>query len=195
MDTNHTLNTVAVSWLGRYGVFLIPLGIFGVLALFLYVGLGLNPRDIGSTRLDKPAPVFSLPKLENLSQQMTQEAFLGKVSLLNVWASWCVSCRHEHPLLLELARTTDIPIYGLNYKDKWEDAQKVLAETGNPYFSNAFDETGQVGIEWGVTGTPETFVIDQQGIVRYKQVGPLTAQLLQEKILPLIDNLQKLGKP
>lgn len=171
--------------------YLLPLGLFIVIAGFLYVGLDLNPRDIGSTRLDKPAPVFSLPQVEDTSKLLSNNDFFGKVSLLNVWASWCVSCRYEHPLLMQLAAQDKMIIYGLNYKDDLAEARKVLTQSGNPYLLNGFDEEGHVGIEWGVTGTPETFIIDKQGIVRYKHTGPLTEDILQKKILPLVNALQK----
>lgn len=169
--------------------YLLPLVIFAVLSVFLYLGLSLNPRDIGSTRLDKPAPAFELPQLLASEKTLTEKEFLGKVSLFNVWASWCTTCRYEHPLLMEIAAKTDVPIYGLNYKDKREDAIAVLQNKGNPYAANGFDEHGKVGIDWGVTGTPETFIIDKQGIVRYKHTGQLTIKLLQEKILPVLQEL------
>jgi len=169
--------------------YLIPLGLFSVLALFLYVGLSLNPRDIGSTRVDKPAPTFTLPQVADTTQIMSDQTFLGKVSIFNAWASWCVSCRYEHPLLMQLAQNSNIPIYGLNYKDKLEDARAMLARDGNPYTANAFDETGKVGMDWGIIGTPETFIIDKKGIVRYKHTGPLTVDVLKETILPLIKEL------
>lgn len=171
--------------------YLLPLGIFVILAGFLYVGLSLNPRDIGSTRLDKPAPSFTLPQLNDTNKTLSDKDFLGKVSLFNAWASWCVTCREEHPLLMELAQTGKLSIYGLNYKDKLADAQAVLKQTGNPFIANGFDEHGRVGMDWGVTGTPETFVIDKQGIVRYKQTGPLNEEILRQKILPLIEKLEK----
>jgi len=170
--------------------YLLPLGLFIVLSVFLYVGLSLNPRDIGSTRIDKPAPAFTLPTLQDSSQTLSDKDFLGKVSLLNVWASWCSTCRYEHSLLMQAAREGYI-IYGLVYKDTKGEADMVLARTGNPYTANAFDEQGQIGIEWGVTGTPETFVIDKQGIVRYKHVGQMTSQDWLQKIKPLIEELEK----
>ncbi len=171
--------------------YLLPLSLFAILAVFLAIGLTLNPRDIGTTRLNKPAPTFTLPQLQIPSQTLSDKDFLGKVSLLNVWASWCVTCRQEHPLLMALAQQQKVTIYGLNYKDKIADAKAVLERTGNPYAANGFDETGHVGMDWGVTGTPETFVIDKQGVVRYKHTGPLFEELLQEKILPLIQELEK----
>jgi len=168
--------------------YFLPLAIFIILAIFLYVGLSLNPRDIGSTRIDKPAPPFTLPQVSNPSNTFSNKDFLGKVSLFNAWASWCVSCRNEHPLLMQLKEKGYI-IYGLNYKDTLIDARNLLANTGDPYFASGFDEEGRVGIDWGVTGTPETFIVDKQGIVRYKHIGPLSVKLLKNKILPLINEL------
>ena len=168
--------------------YLLPLVIFIILTGFLYAGLSLNPRDIGSTRLDKPAPTFSLPQLNDPNAIFSDKDFLGKVSLFNAWASWCVSCRHEHPLLMQLQKKGHV-IYGLNYKDTLTDAQNLLNNTGNPYLASGFDAKGRVGIDWGVTGTPETFIVDKKGFVRYKHIGPLTVDLLQTKILPLINDL------
>lgn len=173
---------------------LIPFLIFVALATLLYVGLQYNPQEIDSTRLDKPAPAFAVPKLLTPEETITEKVFIGKVSLFNAWASWCNSCRYEHPLLMQLATQTDIPIYGLNYKDERSDARRRLQREGNPYAANAFDNKGLVGIEWGLTGTPETFVIDQQGIVRYKHTGPLTAEVIKEVIFPLIDKLEQQTK-
>jgi cytochrome c biogenesis protein CcmG/thiol:disulfide interchange protein DsbE len=168
--------------------YLLPLALFSILFIFLLVGLRLNSRDLGSTRLNKPAPAFTLPTLRDPKVTFTEKNFLGKVSLFNTWASWCVTCRHEHPLLMQLAKQ-GYTIYGLNYKDQLTDAQTLLAQTGNPYLINGFDQQGEVGMDWGITGTPETFIIDKQGIVRYKHTGPLTIEILQNKILPLIQTL------
>jgi len=170
--------------------YLLPLGIFFILTGFLYIGLSLNPRDIGSTRIDKPAPAFSLPQVNDIEKTLTNQDFIGKVSLLNAWASWCTTCRYEHPVLMQLARYK-INIYGLNYKDNLDEARQLLARDGNPYIASGFDEKGIVGIEWGLTGTPETFVIDKQGIVRYKHTGQLTVDIVKQKILPLIQTLEK----
>jgi cytochrome c biogenesis protein CcmG/thiol:disulfide interchange protein DsbE len=115
----------------------------------------------------------------------------GQVWLFNVWASWCVSCREEHPLLVELARAGTVPVIGLNYKDQTPDALQWLAQHGNPYLLSAVDANGNIGIDYGVYGVPETFVIDKQGVIRYKQIGPITPQALQEKILPLVAQLQQ----
>jgi cytochrome c biogenesis protein CcmG/thiol:disulfide interchange protein DsbE len=170
--------------------YLAPLVLFLALAALLYKGLALNPREVPSPLVGKAAPEFALPELKDASRQVSHTDLQGKVSLLNVWATWCVSCRAEHPLLMELARQ-GVTIYGLDYKDSREDAQRWLASFGDPYVVNAFDADGRVGIDWGVYGTPETFVIDQQGIIRHKHIGPLTEEAIQHKILPLIEELKR----
>ena len=171
--------------------FLIPLGIFLVLVAFLGVGLTLNPREVPSPLVDKRAPAFSLPQLEQPNLQFSQKDMLGQVWLLNVWASWCVSCRDEHPFLVELARKRVVPVVGLNYKDKPPEAKAWLKQYGDPYLLSVSDMDGRVGIDFGVYGVPETFVIDRAGLIRYKQIGPVTPQSLEEKILPLVRQLQK----
>ncbi|OUD13195.1 DsbE family thiol:disulfide interchange protein [Thioflexithrix psekupsensis] len=168
----------------------LPLVIFAILMVFLYIGLSLDPRAKESVLIGKPAPRFNLPLLERPNEHLNEQVFLGQVSLVNAWASWCVSCRHEHPLLMQLAKHTDIPIYGLNYKDEVADALQVLRQQGSPYVANFVDTRGRVGMDWGVIGTPETFVVDQQGIVRYKHTGPLTVAVLETEILPLIEKLR-----
>ena len=170
--------------------FLVPLGIFIVLLLFLAVGLRLDPRKVPSPLIDKPAPAFTLPRLDDPQQRVSQKDLLGKVWLLNVWASWCVSCREEHPVLVEFAKKNVVPIYGLNYKDERKDALAWLAQFGNPYTVSIMDADGRVGIDYGVYGVPETYVIDKQGVIRYKQIGPITPELLDAKILPLVRKLQ-----
>ena len=170
--------------------FLLPLVIFIVLAGFLFVGLGLNPREVPSPLIDKPAPAFVLPQLENDKQTFSPAEMKGKVWLLNVWASWCVSCREEHPVLMALSRKNIVPIYGLDYKDKNEDGETWLREGGNPYTTVATDADGRVGIDYGVYGVPETYVIDKQGVIRYKEIGAITRDNLQKKILPLVAELQ-----
>ncbi len=170
--------------------FLIPLAIFIVLAIFLGRGLSLDPKDIPSPLIDKPAPVFSLSQLDKPSETISTEKMLGQVWILNVWASWCVACRDEHPVLVEFSKTGVVPIYGLNYKDKREPALAWLGQLGNPYTASIFDENGRVGIDFGVYGVPETFVIDKQGVVRYKKTGPVTQETIQTKILPLVKKLQ-----
>jgi cytochrome c biogenesis protein CcmG/thiol:disulfide interchange protein DsbE len=167
-----------------------PFLAFVVLAVFLYVGLGLNPHEIPSPLINKPAPAFTLPQLYNPSKQFSSEEMKGKVWLLNVWASWCVSCREEHPVLMELSQQHIVPIYGLDYKDKNPDGEAWLREGGDPYTLVATDANGRVGIDYGVYGVPETYVIDKQGVIRYKQIGPVTHESLQQKILPLVAELQ-----
>jgi cytochrome c biogenesis protein CcmG/thiol:disulfide interchange protein DsbE len=171
--------------------YLIPLGIFLVLMVFLARGLQLDPHDVPSPLIGKPAPDFLLPQVRDAAQQFGRKDLLGKVSLLNVWASWCVACRDEHPLLIELARSGQINLYGLNYKDAREDALRWLDVMGDPYQVSAFDASGKVSIDYGVYGVPETYVIDRAGIIRYKLTGPLNEQNLRDEILPLIRKLQE----
>ena len=170
--------------------YLFPLAIFALMAFFLWKGLALKPSEVPSPLIDKPAPEFQLPQLNEPDKTISRQELLGKVWLLNVWASWCVSCRQEHPVLVQLARSGEVPIYGLNYKDKREDATRWLQQLGNPYAASAFDAEGQVGIDYGVYGVPETYLIDRNGVIRYKQIGPVTPEVLQEKILPLVRKLQ-----
>ena len=169
---------------------MLPLVIFVALAVLLGVGLQLNPREVPSPLVNKAAPAFSLPQLHRPEQTLGPEALRGQVWLLNVWASWCTSCRLEHPVLVDLARGAQVPIYGLNYKDKRDDALAWLQRFGNPYQATVFDPKGLVGLDYGVYGTPETFVIDQQGVIRHKQVGPLTVEVLEKTILPLVRRLR-----
>jgi cytochrome c biogenesis protein CcmG/thiol:disulfide interchange protein DsbE len=171
--------------------FLIPLGLFVVLVGFLAVGLGLDPREVPSPLVNKPAPSFKLTQLEQPELQFAPEELKGKVWLFNVWASWCVACRQEHPVLMEFARTKTIPVIGLDYKDQRKDAMAVLRRSGNPYDLTAFDGDGRVGIDYGVYGVPESYLIDKAGIIRYKHIGPITAEDLQKKIIPLINELNK----
>ncbi len=170
--------------------FILPLVVFLIVAVFLFNGLGHN-TEIQSPLIDKPAPAFSLPQLQDPSRQFSGAEMKGKVWLLNVWASWCESCRDEHPLLLMLADQNIVPISGLDWKDKREDGQQALKQGGNPYAAVVSDVDGRVGINFGVYGVPETYVIDKQGFVRYKKVGAITAQDLQEHILPLVKKLEQ----
>jgi len=173
--------------------YLAPLLAFLALAGLLYKGLGLDPRKVPSPLIDKPAPTFRLPTLKQPERFLGSETFKGKVSLLNVWATWCVACRQEHPVLMQLSRL-GVPIYGLNYKDKRDDAKRWLDRFGDPYVANAFDKEGRVGIDWGVYGTPETFVIDKQGVIRHKHIGPLSYADIQDEILPLVRKLREAGE-
>ncbi|MFZ2160890.1 MAG: DsbE family thiol:disulfide interchange protein [Sideroxyarcus sp.] len=171
--------------------FILPLVAFLVLAGFLFVGLGLNPHEVPSPLIDKPAPAFNLPQLQDTSKNFSPADMKGKVWLLNAWSSWCVSCKEEHPVLMSLAQQNIVPIYGLDYKDKREDALRQLGQGGNPYVLSVMDREGRTGIDYGVYGVPETYVIDKQGIIRYKQIGPVNYQNLRETILPLVAELQK----
>jgi cytochrome c biogenesis protein CcmG, thiol:disulfide interchange protein DsbE len=170
--------------------YLIPLGIFIALTVLLYIGLGLNPREVPSPLIGKPAPAFELASVADPGRTLASTELRGQVYLLNVWASWCVSCRQEHPLLMRLARSGTVPIYGLNYKDQRGDAQRWLAQFGDPYAESLFDTDGRVGMDYGVYGTPETFVIDKQGMIRHKKIGPVTEADLNDTILPLVKKLQ-----
>lgn len=170
--------------------YLLPLLLFIVLAVFLAIGLKLNPKDIPSPLIDKPVPAFSLPILATPDKNLSTQDLQGRVWLLNVWASWCVSCRQEHPLLLELAKLNQVSIIGLNYKDEAPAANQWLQQLGNPYNASVMDKDGRVGIDYGVYGVPETYVIDKQGIIQFKQIGAVTPQNLREKILPLVAELQ-----
>lgn len=170
--------------------YLLPLGAFIVLVVFLSVGLSLDPKKIPSPLIGQPAPAFSLPDLHDAEKSVSPANLKGQIWVLNVWASWCVSCRAEHPVLNELARShQQIKLIGLNYKDTLFAGRNWLEQRGNPYAENAFDEDGRVGIDWGVYGVPETFVIDEKGIVRYKHTGPLNWQSVQQDLLPVIKQL------
>jgi len=169
----------------------IPLAIFVVLVAFLWIGLGRDPREVPSPLIGKPAPAFKLAKLHTPNETLSASDLKGKVWLLNVWASWCVSCREEHPLLVQLAKANIVPVYGLNYKDDPQAGRDWLVKNGDPYTASIVDRDGRVGIDYGVYGVPETFLIDKSGTIRYKQIGPITPQALQEKILPLVRELQQ----
>lgn len=168
-----------------------PLVLFLVLAIFLAVGLYRDPSEVPSPLVGKPAPDFSLPQLADAQQSFSPKEMQSKVWLLNVWASWCAACREEHSVLLSFVKSHPGLLYGLNYKDTQPEALQWLERGGgNPYTKTAVDLTGRVGIDYGVYGVPETYVIDKQGVVRYKQTGAVTAKLLAENILPLVKRLQ-----
>jgi len=182
-------------------VLLLPLLIFVALVVFLLVGLHRDPREVPSPLVNKPAPAFQLPQLEDPKKSFSAQEMRGKVWLLNVYASWCVSCRDEHPVLLKLAQRGEAPIYGLDWKDKPEDARAWLNDLGNPYVLSASDLDGRVAIDYGVYGAPETYLIDKQGVIRYKQIGPLCGpapdggceipEVWEKTILPIIRELNK----
>lgn len=171
--------------------FVIPLALFAVLVIFLAIGLRRDPHEIPSPLINKPAPSFQLAQLKEPGKTFSAEEMKGKVWLLNVWASWCFSCRDEHPFLLEYARSGALPIYGLNSKDKREDALAWLDELGDPYVLSVSDLDGRVGIDYGVYGAPETYLIDRNGVIRFKQIGPVSPDIWEQKILPLAKELNK----
>lgn len=171
--------------------FLIPLGLFVVLVIFLAIGLNRNPREVPSPLIDKPAPPFEVPQLGDPTKTFAPKDMLGKVWLFNVWASWCVSCREEHPVLVKYAKSHGVTIIGLDYKDLREDGMRWLRQFGDPYVLSAMDADGRVGIDYGVYGVPETYLIDKAGIIRYKHIGPITPEAMDTKILPLIKELEK----
>jgi cytochrome c biogenesis protein CcmG/thiol:disulfide interchange protein DsbE len=170
--------------------FLLPLAVFLLLVGFLAVGLRLDPRKVPSPLVGKTAPEFSLPHLHEPKKVFSPKDMVGQVWLLNVWASWCGGCKDEHPVLMRLAGGGEVPIYGMDYKDRQEDARAWLRQWGNPYPITAVDETGRVGIDYGVYGVPETYVIDRTGVIRYKQIGPLTDEVVERKVLPLVKELR-----
>ncbi len=171
--------------------FLIPLILFVVLIVFLAIGLNRDPHEVPSPLINKPAPPFEVPQLADPTKSFSPASMKGQVWILNVWASWCVACREEHPVLVELAKSQVAPVVGLDYKDKREDAMAMLAKQGNPYLLSVFDANGRVGIDYGVYGVPETYVIDKEGVIRFKHIGPLTIDILNQKIFPLISELKK----
>lgn len=169
---------------------LLPLAAFVLLAVLLAVGLKLKPREVPSPFIGRAAPAFALPQLHDAKLQLSPTDMHGQVWVLNVWASWCAPCREEHPLWVTLAREQGITLLGLNYKDDPRNAQEWLRKLGDPYRATAVDRDGRVGIDYGVYGVPETFVIDKAGLVRFKHVGPMTADVWARDVRPLIDKLQ-----
>lgn len=169
--------------------FLLPLLAVVGLFVLLGVGLGLNPREVPSPLIDKPAPAFSLSELHAPDKLITETALSEGVTLFNVWATWCLACRQEHDLLVGL-KEAGVKIVGLNYKDERVPAIQWLEQRGDPYVTTVFDPDGKAGIEWGVYGVPETFVIDDNGLVRYKHIGPLTVESIQNELIPLLRELK-----
>ena len=169
--------------------FLIPLGAFIALAVILAVALKRDPREVPSPLIGKPAPTFSLTRLDDPQRTIALADLRGKVWMLNVWASWCVACRDEHPLLVQFSKRGLLPIYGLDYKDQREDGRAWLSRMGDPYQASLFDGEGRVGIDFGVYGVPETFIIDKSGTVRMKHIGPLTPEVIATEIEPLLKKL------
>ncbi|HNV87716.1 MAG TPA: DsbE family thiol:disulfide interchange protein [Methylotenera sp.] len=171
--------------------FLLPLVLFLIAVGFLFKGLFLDPREVPSPLVGKPAPSFQAPVLGEAGKTFNSDDMKGQVWLLNVWASWCAACREEHPVLMAMEKTGQIATYGLDYKDTDAEAQAVLKEHGNPYKVVATDADGKIGIDYGVYGVPETYVIDKTGVIRYKQIGPITEEILLTKIVPLLKELQR----
>ena len=168
----------------------LPLG-FIALVLLLALGLRLNPREVPSPLIGKPAPAFELPLLHAPDKRLSQKDMLGSVWVLNVWASWCPPCLVEHPVVTELAKS--VPVVGLNYKDTREDALPWLKRNGDPFKFSLFDAKGRIAMDYGVYGVPETYVIDQKGVIRYKHIGPLTPEVAQKKVAPLVQELRSRG--
>jgi len=170
--------------------FVIPLAVFLGLAIMLGLGLQRDPRALESALLEQPVPVFDLPVLNSADVRFNPQTLQGKVWLLNVWASWCAPCRQELPILVEMSRKDQIEIYGLNYKDQPGKAQALLKVAGNPYVASAVDADGRVGMDFGIHAVPETFVIDAQGRVRYRHLGPVSQQVWDEKLMPVVRAVQ-----
>jgi len=169
----------------------LPLALFAVLAVLLAIGLTLDPRKVPSPLIGKPVPEFDLPAVLGRSLGLASKDLKGEVSIVNVFASWCVECREEHPLWMQISREGRVPLHGLNYKDRPQDAAKWLAELGDPYTRTGADLNGRVAIDWGVYGVPETFVVDRDGRIVYKHIGAITREVLEKKLRPLIDRLQQ----
>jgi cytochrome c biogenesis protein CcmG/thiol:disulfide interchange protein DsbE len=170
---------------------LIVVGVFALLVGILAAGLRLNPREVPSPLIGKPAPPFELPLLQQEGKTFSAKQMLGKVWLLNVWASWCEPCLQEHPVITTLARSLPAPVVGLNYKDARENALPWLARHGDPFVLSVYDSSGRIGIDYGVYGVPETYVIDKKGVIRYKRIGPVTPEIAAQKIAPLVSELSR----
>ena len=175
--------------------YLVPFAVFLALAVFLGVGLTRDPQVLPSPLVGRSAPAFDLPRLSSensaVNERFTPADMKGRIWLLNVWASWCAACRQEHPVLLDIAKRGLVPLIGLDYKDAAPNARAWLAQHGDPYLLSAVDADGRVGLDYGVYGVPETYLIDKLGIIRFKQVGPLTTRVLEGKIIPLVRELEQ----
>jgi len=166
-------------------------GAFFALVVLLAVGLTLNPREVPSPLIGKPAPAFELPLLHAPEKTFSEKDMLGKVWVMNVWASWCPPCLVEHPVVTALAKSGLAPVVGMNYKDAREDALPWLKRNGDPFQFSVYDGSGRIAMDYGVYGVPETYVIDRHGVIRYKQIGPLTPELVREKIEPMLKDLAR----
>ena len=166
--------------------FIVPIGVFGVLAVFLFAGLGRDKETLPSPLIGKPAPQFELPRVDDPSQKISNRDFAGRPYVINIWGSWCVACREEHAALMEIARRAEIPLVGLNWKDELPLAQQWLKQLGNPYVASGFDPEGDAGIDWGAYGAPETFLVDARGIIVHKYVSPMTISVWEQEFLPRV---------
>ena len=173
----------------RRVLFALPVVLLLGMAVLFAVGLRHDPSIVPSVLIDKPVPEFDLPPLFEDKPGLATADLNGQVALVNVFASWCIPCRIEHPMFMRLAEKGEVPVYGINYKDAPADAKRWLAELGDPYTRIGADRDGRAGIEWGVYGVPETFVVDGTGTIRFKHVGPLTAEVLEDTIMPLVREL------
>lgn len=185
--------TVGLPWWRTRLVYLVPVAVFAGIAVAFAVGLTLDPKVLPSALIGKAVPEFSLPPVKGRTAGLSSNDLKGEASLVNVFASWCVECRVEHPFLMELARQGVVPVHGLNYKDKPDDAANWLDTLGDPYTRTGADLNGRVAIDWGVYGVPETFVVDREGRIRLKHVGALNWRLFEKKIRPLLDQLRQAG--
>lgn len=179
--------------LWRRFMYITPIVAFGGIAIFLAIGLTLDPREVPSPLIGKPVPEFNLPPVKGRMLGLASTDLKQEVSLVNVFASWCVACRQEHPLLMALSQQSTVKLHGLNYKDPPDDASEWLDALGDPYTRTGADVEGEVGIDWGVYGVPETFVIDRRGQIVYKHIGPVTQEDLEQIILPLVVELKKVS--
>ena len=166
--------------------FIIPIGLFATLAVFLFIGLSRDKETLPSPLIGKPAPQFELPRVEDPSQKIASREFVGRPYVVNIWGSWCFACRDEHPVLMELARRNEVPLVGLNWRDELPLAQQWLKQFGNPYVATAFDPKGDVGIDYGAYGAPETYLVDARGIIVFKYVSPVTIEVWEREFLPRI---------
>ncbi|WP_076543205.1 DsbE family thiol:disulfide interchange protein [Shewanella sp. UCD-KL21] len=175
-------------------VLFIPLVLFLGMGVFLYQGLFLNPQKLDSALEGKPVPAFQLERLETPGEMLTQADLKGEVSLINVWATWCPACKYEHPFLMMLARKNILPIYGVNYRDERGPAIRELSREGDPYALNIFDKDGRLGLDLGVYGAPESFIVDHNGIIRFRYAGPVDSNVWSETLYPMIQQLQAEAK-
>lgn len=173
--------------------YLVPLVVFAILIPVFIIGLTRDPRELPSPLLEQPAPQFSLPTLKDPASTVGSADYADEMALINVWATWCPGCRQEHGFLMELAQQEVLPIYGLNWRDNRPDALRWLDALGDPYVASAYDEDGRVGIDWGVYGAPETFLVDAEGKVIHKHIAPLTREIWEAEFVPLIE--ERRGKP